>query len=139
MRHPSTRFGASLVMAALLAAAAPAPGTPAPVTPAPIKLGQCVRAKIASLGQRLMDARTDKPLRGSGSVVRFSNLLEQVSYDEIPAIRRSRVGDPVEMCLIQLPSDCPPGDARGKVYRTTNLRTRSSWTLSDSEHSCGGA
>ena len=31
------------------------------------------------------------------------------------------------------------GSAGGKVYRTTNLRTRQSWTLPDSEHGCGGA
>jgi hypothetical protein len=120
-------------LAALLLAAA------APPTPAPVQLGQCVRAKIVSLGQRLMDARTATPIRGSGSVVRLSNLIAQVSYDQVPAIQRSRIGDPVEMCLVQLPSDCPPGDERGKIYRTTNLRTKTSWTLPDSEHSCGGA
>ena len=31
------------------------------------------------------------------------------------------------------------GDNRGKIYTTTNLRTLDSWTLTDSEHSCGGA
>jgi hypothetical protein len=133
------RFGMLLLAALLAGGAGPAPVTPAPVTRAPIKLGQCVRARIASIGQRLMDARSDTPIRGSGSRVRFSNLIEQVSYDEVGSIQRSRTGDPVEMCLIQLPSDCPPGDERGKVYRTTNLRTRASWTLPDSEHSCGGA
>jgi hypothetical protein len=122
-----------IALAGCLAAAAPPP------TPAPEKLGQCVRARIVSLGQRLMDARTETPIKGSGSMVRFSNLVAQVSYDEVRGIQRSRVGDLVEICLVQLPSDCPPGDARGKIYKTTNLRTKSTWTLPDSEHSCGGA
>ncbi len=122
-----------LLLAALLAGAGPA------ATPQEMKLGQCVRVRIASIGQRLMDARTATPIRGSGSVVRFSNQVNQVSYDEIGAIRRSRVGDPVELCLVQLPTDCPAGDNRGKIYKATNLRTKSTWTLPDAEHSCGGA
>jgi hypothetical protein len=45
----------------------------------------------------------------------------------------------VRICLVSLPQNCPPGDTRGRIYKTTNLRTRQSWTLPDSEHSCGGA
>jgi hypothetical protein len=37
------------------------------------------------------------------------------------------------------PLPCPPGDDRGRVYKTTNLRTRETWTLPDSQYSCGGA
>ena len=128
-----TQRALTLILLGLLA------GGAAPATPAPTHLGQCVRARIASLSQRLIDGRTATPIRGSGSVVRFSNLVAQVSYDQVGAIQRSRVGDPVEICLVQLPSDCPAGDDRGKIYRTTNLRTKSTWTLPDSEHSCGGA
>ena len=43
------------------------------------------------------------------------------------------------MCLVSAPQDCPQGDARGKIYRTTNQRTKKSWKLPDSEHACGGA
>ena len=43
------------------------------------------------------------------------------------------------MCLIQIPYPCPPGDNRGRLYKTTNLRTHRSWTLRDAEHMCGGA
>jgi hypothetical protein len=107
--------------------------------PASLKLGQCVNTEVASLGQRLKDARTGNPIRGSGSVIRFRNKIEQVSYDEFAAINHSHIGDPVRICLEQLPTDCPAGDDRGKVYKTTNLRTKRSWTLPDSEHSCGGA
>jgi hypothetical protein len=41
--------------------------------------------------------------------------------------------------MIAIPGGCPPGDRRGKVYSTTNLRTWEAWTLSDSQHLCGGA
>lgn len=40
---------------------------------------------------------------------------------------------------MSLPQHCPPGDNRGKIYTTTNMRTVKSWTLPDSEHRCGGA
>jgi hypothetical protein len=133
------RHAIALVMAGSLLLAAAPPPAPQTATAAPTLVGQCVRAKIVSKGQRLMDARTSLPIRGSGSLVRFSNLIEQVSYDEVPAIERARIGDRVRMCLVQLPADCPAGDDRGKVYRTTDLRTGRAWTLPDSEHSCGGA
>jgi hypothetical protein len=122
-----------------LAASSSGSLTAASPKPEPLKLGQCVGTAVASLGQRLKDARTGKPIRGSGSVIRFRNNTEQVSYDEFAAINHSRVGDPVRICLVQLPTDCPPGDDRGKVYKATNLRTKRTWTLPDSEHSCGGA
>ncbi len=51
----------------------------------------------------------------------------------------SRKGDKVYVCLMSILANCPPGDDRGRVYTTTNLRTMESWTLPDSEHSCGGA
>ena len=76
---------------------------------------------------------------GSGSAVRFANGAYQVSYDELEAVQHSRGGDKVFLCLIRIPRDCPPGDNRGRIYTTTNLRTLDSWTLPDSEHSCGGA
>jgi hypothetical protein len=62
-----------------------------------------------------------------------------VSYDELPEINESKAGDPVSICLTELPKECPPGDDRGKIYKTVNLRSRKSWTLPDSEHMCGGA
>ena len=69
----------------------------------------------------------------------FKNGGYQVSYDTVPAIVHSKVGDPVRMCLVSVPKHCPKGDHRGRVYRTTNLRTHHGWKLMDSEHLCGGA
>ena len=50
-----------------------------------------------------------------------------------------RVGDPVTLCLVSIPRNCPPGDDRGKVYSAANWRTQERWSLPDSQHSCGGA
>ena len=103
----------------------------------PTRVGACVVTTIASIQTRLVDG--DKPIPGSGSSVSFANGGYQVSYDTIPAIEQSRVGDHVRMCFLYAPTHCPKGDDRGKIYRTTNLRTKKSWRLPDSEHSCGGA
>jgi hypothetical protein len=76
---------------------------------------------------------------GSGSAVSFENGGDQVSYDTVPAIEHSKTGDPARMCLVSIPRHCPKGDNRGRIYRTTNLRTHQTWKLPDSEHMCGGA
>jgi hypothetical protein len=101
--------------------------------PLPTRVGQCGETAITMLASRL------EGVPDSGSSVEFENGGYQVSYDIIPQVRRSRVGDPVRMCLTSIPRGCPKGDARGRIYRTTNLRTGERWTLSDSQHSCGGA
>ena len=105
----------------------------------PKRVGECVKTTIKSIETRLVDKSTNKPIPGSGSAVNFENGGYQVSYDTVPAIEHSKAGDPVRMCLVSIPSNCPKGDDRGRMYRTTNLRTHKSWTLRDSEHMCGGA
>ena len=105
----------------------------------PTHEGACVHTKIAQLEHRLQDTTTGAFDPQSGSAISFTNGGYQVSYEELPILQGSRTGDPVLMCLIKIPRDCPPGDARGRVYTTTNLRTLDSWTMGDSEHSCGGA
>jgi hypothetical protein len=99
----------------------------------PAHIGDCVSTKIKVVGTRLV-GESD-----SGSVVSFENGGYQVSYDRVPEVENSIKGDSVRMCLVSLPKNCPKGDSRGRVYRTTNLRTHQSWTLPDSEHECGGA
>jgi hypothetical protein len=107
--------------------------------PLPEIEGTCVRTTIAGVEQRLRDG-TDGPfIVGSGSAIRFTNGGYQVGYAEIEAVENSRTGDPVFICLMRIPRGCPAGDARGRVYTTTNLRTLESWTMPDSEHECGGA
>jgi hypothetical protein len=98
----------------------------------PTEVGECSETTIEDIGYRLGDPDT-------GSAISYANGGSQVSYDTIPEIHRSRVGDPVKLCLVSLPEDCPPGDDRGKVYSASNLRTGESWEAPDSQHSCGGA
>lgn len=105
----------------------------------PKKVGACVETSIKSVETRLVDGADNAPIPGSGSAVSFTNGGYQVSYDTVPAIERSKKGDPVRMCLVDVPSNCPKGDDRGRIYKTTNLRTHKSWRLPDSQHSCGGA
>jgi hypothetical protein len=107
--------------------------------PVPTQVGTCARTTIARVSQRLEDGVTHRVIPDSGSAVEFANSLYQVSYEQVAAVNRSRRGDPVFVCLMKLPDHCPPGDVRGKLYTTTNLRTEDSWTLPDSEHGCGGA
>ena len=105
----------------------------------PVREATCVNTRIAGLEHRLQSGVNGPFLPESGSAVRFANGGYQVAYEELPQLRGARVGDPVTLCLIRIPKNCPRGDARGRVYTATNLRTLDSWTMADSEHSCGGA
>lgn len=107
--------------------------------PPPVRVGACAFTHVRQVTQRLEDGATGRVIADSGSAIAFANGLYQVSYDQIGAVNASRRGDPVRICLRSLPRLCPPGDDRGRIYRTTNLRTGRSWTLPDSEHMCGGA
>ncbi len=118
---------AGLVSAATLAQSLPSvPGT-------------CTRTYVAAVSQRLVDGSTGQPIPGSGSAVNFANGAYQVSYEEVQAVNLARSGDPVVLCLVRVPENCPPGDNRGKLYATVDLRTLLLWVLPDSEHTCGGA
>ena len=116
-------------------------GRPAVSGALPTAIGQCAMTEITAIGDRFGNAL--QPLAGKdfdpGTGVAFANGGAQVSYDREASIERSRIGDSVRMCLIELPKDCPPGDDRGKVYTTTNMRTGEAWSLPDSQHMCGGA
>ena len=111
----------------------------ASAAPLPSRVGECAVTRIKELAHRLEDGVTHVQIKDSGSAVTLENGLSQVSYDELSAVHRARVGDRVLMCLVFIPRHCPKGDDRGKIYTTTDLRTVLSWTLPDSEHSCGGA
>jgi len=102
----------------------------------PAQVGDCAETTIAEIGPRLM---MDDPNFESGVGVLYANGLSQVSYEPIQEVIASQVGDPVRMCLVFIPEDCPVGDDRGKVYDTTNLRTGGAWSMPDAQHECGGA
>lgn len=107
----------------------------------PNRVGSCVVTTIARIGTRFSE-RLVKP-KGDGidegTSVGLRNGVYGVAYVYVAAVARSRVGDRVMTCLVALPTGCPKGDERGKMYTRTNLRTLESWTLPDSQHLCGGA
>jgi uncharacterized protein YecT (DUF1311 family) len=98
--------------------------------------GDCDDSQIDFIGPRLTATLGAQP---DGTSVAFANGVRQVSYDRVLRVLKSRLGDPVRICLVSIPRHCPPGDNRGRVYEVTNLRTRTRWKLPDASHSCGGA
>ena len=98
----------------------------------PAEIGACSETTITEIGYRLGEPDT-------GSAISYANGGVQISYDTIPEIHRSNVGDSVKLCLVNVPENCPPDDDRGKIYSATNLRTGETWEAPDSQHSCGGA
>jgi len=98
-----------------------------------------VKTSISKIETRLVDGNTGESIIGSGDAIRYSNGLYGVSYEAVPGIKNAKVGDSINLCLLSIPENCPPGDNRGKVYGATNLRTGEKWGLPDSQHFCGGA
>jgi hypothetical protein len=108
----------------------------------PGKVGECADTTITSITDRFgADLTPPGSKKGAdkGTIVRFSNSGVQVSLEKEKTIGRSQVFDKVNMCLVSIPKDCPAGDVRGRVYKTTNLRTGESWNLANDVRSCGGA
>jgi uncharacterized protein len=105
----------------------------------PTAIGQCTKTTISKIGTRLTEGVNGPNILGSGSLISYADGGGQVSYDTVPGIEHSRVGDKVLLCLVSVPTSCPPGDDRGKLYSTKNLRTGETWRLPNSQHSCGGA
>lgn len=99
----------------------------------PTKPGQCETTRVKDVTTRL------EGMPDSGSAIEYTDTGYQVSYEQIPGIDHSRPGDPIKLCLVSIPQDCPPGDNRGRQYKATNLRTHESWQAADAEHMCGGA
>ena len=97
------------------------------------RVGSCSNSTIKSVGSRL------EGMPDSGTEVAYADGKVQVSYDAMPGAVRSKPGDVVLLCVVELPKNCPPGDHRGIVYAATNERSGDSWRAPDSEHSCGGA
>jgi len=96
----------------------------------------CTDTFISEISPRLP---SEDP-KTSGTRIRYANGLGGVSYDYVASIsERSKVNDPVKVCLIAKYLNCPKGDERGKTFEGTNLRTGEKWKLGDSSHICSGA
>jgi hypothetical protein len=106
----------------------------------PGKVGDCAETTITSITDRYGEDLAPRAKKGTdpGTIVRFSNSGVQVSMSRENSIAHSQVFDKVNMCLVEVPKNCPD-DIHGRVYRTTNLRTKESWSLANDVRSCGGA
>jgi uncharacterized protein len=107
--------------------------------PLPRSIGQCGFSHVATLTTRLGDDPLATASPEAGSAATFTNGGGAMSYDREPGLASSKVGDPVVMCLISIPRDCPRGDLRGSVYYAIDLAAKATWALPDSQHLCGGA
>ena len=108
----------------------------------PAKVGECADTTITSITDRFgADLTPGHSKKGAdtGTIVRFSNSGVQVSLAKERAVVRSQIFDKVNMCLVEIPKDCPAGDIRGRVYKTTNLRTHETWSLPNDVKGCDGA
>ena len=97
------------------------------------KVGACFDTQVASVASRLEDSPD------SGDEVGYTDGHSQVSYDTSRVVRAFHVGDPIRLCVTDLPGHCPPTDDRGIGFVAINGRTGGRWEASDSEHGCGGA
>jgi uncharacterized protein len=107
----------------------------------PIRVGQCTVTQVTNISTRFGGElrEPESKLLDPGSAISYANQGYQVSYSFVEALADSRVGDRVLLCLVSIPTNCPPGDDRGRIYSATNLRTNGSWLLPDAQHACGGA
>lgn len=94
-------------------------------------VGQCVTSSVYRVTSRLVNSPR------SGTDITFTNGIGLVSYDIIPAAQNSQRNDPVRICLISIPPNCPPGDDRGRLYTVTNLRSNRNFTMHDAQRLCG--
>ncbi|MFD2058015.1 lysozyme inhibitor LprI family protein [Mesorhizobium calcicola] len=107
--------------------------------PLPSAIGQCASTHVETLTTRLGDDPLATASPEAGSAGTFTNGGTAVSYDRDPGLAAAKVGEPVVMCLISIPRDCPKDDERGRVYYGIDLAAKGSWALPDSQHLCGGA
>ena len=113
------------------------PGTER-ISQLPKKVGECFETTITSITDRYGEDLPARAKKGAdpGTIVRFSNSGVQVSLRRESSIVHSQIFDKVNMCLVEVPKECP-NDLRGRIYRTTNLRTKETWSLANDIRSCG--
>ena len=113
-------------MAVIALAAAPATAA----APQAHRVGHCVITHVKSVSARF------KRDPDGGTEIRYTNGLVQIDSDAVITMAESKKGDPVQLCIVHVPTGCATGHDRGIRYRATNLRTRHGWTTANSERSC---
>jgi len=101
----------------------------------PQRIGDCVDTRISFIG----GVHSAPAPNQDGAVVNYENDVAGVSFKQEPEIERSKLGDPIRLCLVAIDNSCPKGDTRSRIYRATNLRTNGMWELGNAMRACGGA
>ena len=113
----------------------------------PSRVGSCSVSFVLSKRFRMVVSPGDPGYQRSSDpfgkevIISLTNGLSIYSGDGDDFILSANfaAGHRVQACLLALPSDCPPGDQRGKRYRFVDLQTGSRAEGNDSWHLCGGA
>ena len=78
-----------------------------------------------------------------GMTIAFANGVGLISYTVNKLAARERVGDSVQVCFlgrIEGGEGClTADDSRGRVYRVYDYRLHVAYTMTNSQHRCGGA
>jgi len=121
----------------------------ASVNPLPKKVGDCVDSSIAEKVTRFEGAVAGEA--GGEVAVQLKNGISLYIQNiaNFPSTENADKymfstndflkGDKVKVCLQELPTDCPKGDDRGKIYSVTNYKNNLSFVGVDAWHLCGGA
>ena len=120
---------ATAALTIALAAATAAVGFRSEVTGKPEHVGQCFDTRVWKKGFRVNDP-------SFGDAVYFRDNHQIISEEVVPAIRHSRPGDPVHLCVTDLPQNCPADDHAGIGYKVKNLRTGETYEGGDFSHTC---
>ena len=108
--------------------------------PLRVRVGECFSTTIKGRGGRFGRAEGIEDYLGDdGTALVFADGHYMVDYTPDKKVAKWRNGDPVRLCVTDLPQDCPKGDYRGIEYVASNLRHHTSWRAWDSQHGCGGA
>lgn len=101
------------------------------------RVGQCFLTRVKEVGPRL-EGGSDDP-NNDGVAINYADGHYQVDYTTNRFRMGFKAGDPVRLCTVSLPKNCPIGDHRGITYRALDLRSYRIWEAADHEHMCGGA
>ncbi len=120
---------------------------PANAAVLPSRVGSCSRSVVVSKRFRMVASPGDpgyqpsKDPFGKEVIISLANGLGLYAGegDGFIASANFAAGHRVQACLLALPTDCPPGDQRGKRYRLVDLQTGAKVEGLDAWHRCGGA
>ena len=95
-----------------------------PVPPPELqKVGDCANTTITKITARIEGTSA----HDTGSAIVYANGVAGVSYEYVPPLHASRIGDQVRLCLVSVFKNYPLGGDLGQEYQATNLRTGNHW------------